>query len=457
MRFLLCMVISTPLWACGCGGMGPDVKAAWQQAPAVFLGTVVAAEPDNAAMFERQVIHIRVDEAFKGVTKDQVIVLKEGGDSCAFKTSTGKRNVYYLRPVPDGDLGIEPCNRSIDSADPEGDALLFLRALPASANLTRVSGEVTYPAETAGWKGLAGAEVEIEDKGRQVQTVKTNGSGVYEIYGLAPGRYQIRLKMPVGYKLNLALPHWFGPEPGYINLSEKGSTGMDYLLKEDTLVSGHVMDLRGTPVEDLCVDLQRVGQTERVGRQFGCTKAGGRFQIEAAPAGTYLLKADDKVRVNGQTSKSTVYYPGVRDIRKAIPVSIDRGMAGADLTIHIPDGKERRVLSGRVLYADGKPVAEGSVRFSVAEMGYEDSGELKADGSFVISAEPSVTGVLKGSILLFDRDVKACPQFQPLPRMTGAFRQFETVPVELKTDQSYQGLELKLTIPSCDKVRVGRQ
>src|ERR1700733_14050623 len=98
-RFALMLMVATRAWACVCGGNWPSVKQAWQHAPFVFLGTVEFADPDedsSQTIFQGQSVRIRVDEAFKGVSRGQLIELHQGANDCAAKFRTSERAVFYL-------------------------------------------------------------------------------------------------------------------------------------------------------------------------------------------------------------------------------------------------------------------------------------------------------------------------------------------------------------------------
>ena len=98
-RFALLMMIATRAWACSCAGDWPSVKQAWEKTPFVFLGTVEVADSDqdsSQTIFQAQSVRIRVDAAFKGVSKGQTIELHQSGTDCDAKFRTGQRAVFYL-------------------------------------------------------------------------------------------------------------------------------------------------------------------------------------------------------------------------------------------------------------------------------------------------------------------------------------------------------------------------
>lgn len=121
-RFALLLIFTARSWACVCSGNGPSVKQAWKDAPAVFLGTVALADPDGDAqqlMFQEQLVRIRIDEAFKGVSSMQTIELHQGANDCSAKFRTGQRYVFYLyRGATRGSWIVPWCTHSLGNAEP---------------------------------------------------------------------------------------------------------------------------------------------------------------------------------------------------------------------------------------------------------------------------------------------------------------------------------------------------
>lgn len=119
-RYLFALLVAgSPAFACGCVGTEETVREAWKDRPYVFLGTVVVAIPDTDQSFTPHVAHVRVDEAFKGVTKGQMLELHQGGTSCDAHFRTGERAVFYLLRTG-GRFHILPCRISTGSADHPG-------------------------------------------------------------------------------------------------------------------------------------------------------------------------------------------------------------------------------------------------------------------------------------------------------------------------------------------------
>jgi hypothetical protein len=68
----------------------------------------------------------------------------------------------------------------------------------------------------------------------------------------------------------------------------------------------------------------------------------------------YVLEAHDKVDVRGLKSESTLYYPGVRDRRQAVLVSVEAIGYSEGLKFVLPSIEQRRTVAGRVQFSDGR-------------------------------------------------------------------------------------------------------
>ena len=206
-RIAILLTLAARGWACSCGGQWPSVKEMWQRAPFVFSGTVELADPNipsDQAQFQFQLVRIRVDEAFKGVSAGGMIELHQGGSDCDAKFRTGDRAVFYLyRDSKTGNWFVPWCTHALGNAEAGSDDLLFLRGLPKSAIGTRLSGTVgldeqrPHEIQTT---AVPNVKVRISGpRGFRRETV-TNSAGAYEVYGLRPGRYNVKIDVPAGLK-----------------------------------------------------------------------------------------------------------------------------------------------------------------------------------------------------------------------------------------------------------------
>jgi hypothetical protein len=103
------------------------------------------------------------------------------------------------------------------------------------------------------------------------------------------------------------------------------------------------------------------------------------------PPGDYWLIARDEVRSGSRLSKSTLYYPGVREKERASVVSVRESNYLTCLDIRLPSDEKRYRIVGRMQFADGVPAAYAIVKFTSSEHGYSETTDTGADGSFGLS------------------------------------------------------------------------
>lgn len=197
---ILALLAGSQAAGCVCGAyLTPKVE--WQRSFLVFVGRVETATPEFDAnkRFRPQHATVRVEEAFKGAEKGQLIQIDQTGSDCELKYSRGWRRLLYLSRQQGG-LWMSPgCDRSNDP-DSASDDLRFLRALPASAERTRVSGEVKLSGEPS--RPLSGVTVKLTQGSGPSTTAVTDAAGVFEVYDLPRGTYQVSIDVPKGFKAN---------------------------------------------------------------------------------------------------------------------------------------------------------------------------------------------------------------------------------------------------------------
>ena len=451
----LLLILGSRLCACVTGGTWPSTKEMWRRAPAVFLGTVVLADPDGDGqqmIFQPQLVRIRVDEAFKSVLAGQTIELRQGGNDCAAKFKTGTRFVFYMRGSTRRGWGL----LWLDSAEPAGDDLLFLRALPGSARGTRLSGRVElYEDSVAGAfrsaGGVANVPVTIAGPHEFSREIVTNAAGVYELYDLPAGRYAVRIKAPAGLamKFSTVTGSPYSPPTGSaVELVKNGGASVDFVLQADTRLTGRVLDQAGAPMANVCVHLEEPdGRGKNVG--FECSKADGRFTLSMMSPGRYLLVAQDNVKLDNLKSTSTLYYPGVRDRELATVVPVEASRYLNHLDFRLPPGERRYKIEGQFQYADGVPAARATVTFTSPQSGYAETATSGADGTFGLLVVAGMRGELSGRLRVLEPILARCPKFQVEPDRRGMMRFLAASPIRLSADSDAAGIVLRLTSPSC--------
>lgn len=232
---ILALLAASHAVGCSCVGFLTP-KAEWQGSSLVFVGQVETASPEFDAniRFRPQHAIVRVEEAFKGVQKGQLIQIDQTGSDCELKYSRGWRRLLYLS-VQKGGLWLSPgCDRS-NNPDSAPDDLRFLRALPGSAERTRVSGEVKLSDEPN--RPLSGVTVTLKQGSGPSTTAVTDAEGAFEVYDLPRGTYQVSIDVPKEFKANFGFvsgPRTFSHEfPLTVNLGDLHATSVFYVKSAD--------------------------------------------------------------------------------------------------------------------------------------------------------------------------------------------------------------------------------
>ena len=232
---ILGLLIANHAFGCVCVGFSTP-KSEWQRSSLVFVGRVENASPDFDAKipFRAQRVTVRVEEAFKGVQKGQAIQIDQTGSDCELRYSRGWRRLLYLKEQKSG-LWLSPgCDRSNDAAKASDD-LRFLRALPASADRTRISGEVRTSGDPS--RPLSGITVNLTTSGGPPTSTVTDANGVFEVYDLPRGTYKVTIGVPEGFKPNFGFvsgPREFSHEfPLSVTLGDFHATAVFYVQPAD--------------------------------------------------------------------------------------------------------------------------------------------------------------------------------------------------------------------------------
>jgi hypothetical protein len=428
-RALIFAVVLLPLAAarvaaCSCGGY-PSPAEAHASADAVFVGGVVRATPDTRkkAVYTEQTVAARVDEAFKGARVGEEITFRQPSHNCAPKFDAGKRYLFYASyDAKTKTWEVYGCNRGSD-LEGAADDLLYLRALPLSAQRNRVSGMLEHyedgpDKEFSLVELLAGAKVRIKGKDKTYE-VTTNADGVYELYDLPPGTYSIEPELPFGLKVRF--PMQFGPaaEKGAgvtVELGEKTSAGADFVISSDNVLGGRVLGPGGVPLKNVCLELQSTakGEAGGNGRIFDCTDAEGRYKLEGVPPGKYVIALNRDGKLSGSEPFPTAFYPGTFEREKASIITVGRGDSRPDYDVALPALLPTVNVSGVLLYSDGRPVVREAVNFNVGspDARYETRSSALTDeaGRFSLTLLKGVPGRLRADMYVYNgKFEKPCP------------------------------------------------
>lgn len=438
--------------ACSCAGT-PSVCGAYASAEAVFVGTVtrventVAKARNGRERLAGQVAYVQVDEAFKG-TKEPQFIFRSYGTSCDARYEEGQRRLFYATyNKEDKSWSIGACGRSA-TLQYAADDLLYLRGLPASAEKSRIAGDL----KTRDQKPLMGVKVKLIGEGK-THEVFTDKNGIYEAYGLPAGKYVIEPETPLNLKLSYTSISFVpARNPQTVELKDKGCAGIDFTFSEITIISGRVLSPDGQPMRDVCVRLLPKEKPAEWSSLLRCTEQDGRFKIDEIALGEYYLVANDDGVISSDEPFPLTYYPGVFEKAKATVLNIASGDKLADFDIHIPSQQPTRTVEGRLLFSDGRPAEGETVEFTADEKPgrVSDVARAKADaeGRFKLTVLEGSKGTVHGYLYTVERDTANCPQVDKLVK---AYKDIETNRVQLEITRDHQDIELLFTVPFCAK------
>lgn len=450
---------------CVCGYESP--AAAFKGATAVFVGRVVRTAEHDADKVSGagQTAVTLVEEAFKGARAGDEIVFEQPNNTCTPTFDAGARHLFYANYVREKKTWmVYGCGRTSE-LDGAADDLLYLRALPLSAERNRVSGMLKH-FEDGPEKGfklverLAGAKVRIKGKDKTYE-VTTDSDGVYELYDLPPGKYTIEPELPFGLKVSF--PVQFGPggvSPEVtVELTEKTCAGANFIIGPDNVIGGRVFGPGGVPLSGACLELEAAGKVEPFdggGRIFGCADAEGRYKLEEVPPGRYFVVANGWGRVTGSMPFPMTYYPGTFEKEKASVVTVGRGDSRADIDVTVPTLLPTVNVSGVVVFSDGRPAARLAVVFQLGTANdYESRESTLTDeaGRFSLRLLKGVPGNLRAEFDAYEGMFeKTCPTIRRLLEKDAGKRGRITVAsprLAFESERDADDLRLVFPVPYC--------
>ena len=224
---------------------GPAPCEAYEQADAVFVGTVTRTVPASIrrewtdADYD-QTATVAIKKVYKGY-ESRSIVLRQLGRRNAQKFIQGASYLFYANYDRAARVWeVRPCGRTVMSEYAHLD-LRYVEGLRGLSGRTRVSGRVARfdnvpDAEMAAPEGLADIRVRLAAGAREYEA-RTDERGIFEFLDLPPGRYRVEARVPNGLVFFGALHT--GPDPFgrsrtmELELAERGCAEVVLLYTED--------------------------------------------------------------------------------------------------------------------------------------------------------------------------------------------------------------------------------
>jgi Carboxypeptidase regulatory-like domain/Polysaccharide lyase family 4, domain II len=219
-------------------------------------------------------------------------------------------------------------------------ALGWQQPTPASSDSVQkcaISGMVT---EAENGQPLRGAKVDIEGPGAGLMGGVTDDRGRFEIKNIPPGRYQLWASRPGSISMRYGQRTFDNPGHALTLAPGQDITDISFHLFREAVITGHIYDENGVPIQGAWVQAQRYGymngkrQLQAVGGVQ--TDDRGEFRLYDLTPGRYYISASYGNQAPAKnTSYSPTYYPGVVDPSTASPITVRPGdeFPGVDFSI----------------------------------------------------------------------------------------------------------------------------
>ena len=359
----------TEISACSCRARR-SVCEAYGSAKAVFVGEVVEGKSaermsdmlagktrDNSFVF-------KVSQNFLGAEEDKNITINTGfgfGD-CGFPFQKGEKYLVYAYER-EGRLYTTVCTRTrlLALVEDDFEDLKYLQLFGGARIYGTITQYVRSSFEKDSRPPMANLKLKIEQLDGEKRTFEalTNDKGVFTVGNLAAGKYRLTPLLPEGWKSD------FGAER-LVLINEKGCSEQNFAVENDSLVFVRVIDAGGNPVRSAWVEFVPVG-IEPKGAMIGDAEEwsvtnpeGGLYQF-GLPPGRYTVSVNVYNLPNVEQPYAGVFYPNTADRRKAKVIEIKPGTKIEDIIIQLPPALPVKIIRGRVVGQDGKPVAGADI------------------------------------------------------------------------------------------------
>lgn len=460
---LASFLFSLPANACSCYAR-ETVDKELAKTPNVAILKLQSIKQNDA---EPRNFFFSVEKVFKGELKLNEVLTFRLISNCSLYFSeeqVGTEFLFYLgnRPAKDEFWSASTCSRS-GAVKATTNDLRYLENEKKLRGKTRLSGNLAKWVETmndSSFVPLADRKIRIVGKVKTAE-VTTDETGAFEIYDLPPGKYKIFPGKLDGY-------YFQREKSGFVEveIKAKSQTEHNFLYSIDNAIGGKVVDREGKPLKEICVDLYSLKTEKALGfAHKPCTDEDGEFEISAIPVGTYkiVVNGEDAFdRFSRNSLFETFYYPNAKTLEKAAEISVGENFFLRDLILVPPEMKETITLTGRLIFADGKPAFDKAIQFVRSDKISEiDSGiavsefEVKTDknGQFTIKILKGQSGILRGTFVALSGENKNCPEIEEiLKQKGGTIQQLGTNRLEISGTENLTGIELKFPFPFCKEI-----
>lgn len=420
--------------ACECLGGGPPCQN-YFQVDAVFVGTVraistIGGTPD--ATFQRHSVTFTIERAFRGVEGMTVdVATGVGGGDCGYEFKAGERYLVYAYKNGRTGLSTSICSRTRPMSA-AGDDLSFIERMPPLGTGGRVYGVITHRE-----RDLVHGGTRKYDQVPPIHLLLRGKSGGFDAQSDEHGRYEITGVAPGAYELQIIPPANFGQtylQPGTIVLRDaRACAEADVEVRYDGRISGFVQDGNGYPAQGIDVELIASDMVIAPGAEMLKAKSSptGFYEFTDVPPGEYMVGVSLRHTREPDVLYPRTFHPGAPVWPDATVVTIGEGDHRQLEPFRLPAPRQRRELTGVVIWPDARPAAGAFVSLIDGDHGFHLAGagmRVDVDGRFGFVVHDGLSYTVRASFNIADD-----PQRRQLEASAGPFVvSSQTAPITLR-------------------------
>ena len=351
--------IPSTVYACSCATGDPPFE--FNRAKAIFIGQMLGGteklsvkdQDGKSHSIEAGAVRFTVEEVFKGDVANEttIEIASMNGTSCGpYGLKLGERYIVYAYGSEKDEkiLYSGVCTRTgpVSSSYAKED-LDFLRNLPPAGTGGNLRGRIWADLRGGGATPLPNVKVNIRSPDNQVITVTTDKEGEFEVKKLKPGKYRAEPEFPEYYTSSREFEE--------VTVDDRGTAGVGFEAYLNGRVLGRIIDKDGRGFNSVFLKLVGSGKTV-----YGhSTGEDGRFEIEGAPPGEYVLYIE--MQNEDYKKNKNFYYPGTFSREEAAVIKVGLGEKVEGTEFLLPDEYKVRTIEGQVTWEDGEAASETEV------------------------------------------------------------------------------------------------
>lgn len=162
------------------------------------------------------------------------------------------------------------------------------------------------------------------------------------------------------------------------------------LVRKAASISGKLLQSTGKPLAYTEIELVPTDSKKQIndGRLLAATSVSGLFSFVNVPDGEYTLSINFDEKPTQTSPYPTFFYPNAANRAEAEIFEIRATSGRKEIIFRLPPKLAQRKITGKVIGADGKPVADAFV--SLKDIDYDDfsfdlSGKTDRHGTFKLN------------------------------------------------------------------------